>query len=255
MKCSVYDYGKLQHYKYVVVFARYNDKWILCKHKNRNTWETSGGHIEPGETPLEAAKRELFEETGSIDFNIIPLCDYWACDEPHETKNITWANGQIFLAYVNEIGKMPESEMERIDLFDVVPKNLTYPDIMHELLPLVKNEIEKNNSLGKIVSYNKLVRDNIIKIIKDSGKDCTYDVLSNNEYAKELNKKLLEEVNEFIETGDIEELADIIEVINYILENKGIKTDEVEEIRKRKKGEKGGFESRIYLKNVIEQNC
>jgi predicted house-cleaning noncanonical NTP pyrophosphatase (MazG superfamily) len=150
---------------------------------------------------------------------------------------------------------MPESEMECIDLFDVFPKDLTYPDIMHELLPLVNNKIGKDNSLGKIVSYNKLVRDNIIKIIKDSGKDCTYDVLNNNEYATELNKKLLEEVNEFIETNDIEELADIIEVINHIMENKGIKTDEVEKIRKRKRGEKGEFENRIYLKDVIEQNC
>lgn len=52
-------------------------KWIFCKHKKRDTWENPGGHIDEGETPLEAAKRELYEETGAIDFDIEPLCDYY----------------------------------------------------------------------------------------------------------------------------------------------------------------------------------
>ena len=45
------------------------------------TWETQGGHIEAGEQPLDAAKRELFEESGAVDFDIQPLCDYWAGEE------------------------------------------------------------------------------------------------------------------------------------------------------------------------------
>jgi 8-oxo-dGTP diphosphatase len=142
MKCSVYGFGKLKNYKYVVTFARYKNKWIICKHKNRDTWETSGGHIEKGETSFEAAKRELYEETGSINFEIKPVCDYWACDEPHETENITWANGQVFLAEVKEIGKIPEnSEMECIDFFNEFPQNLTYPDITYELLPQIITRI------------------------------------------------------------------------------------------------------------------
>jgi 8-oxo-dGTP diphosphatase len=143
MECTVYALGELKQYKYVVTFARYNGKWIICKHKNRNTWETSGGHIEQGETPQEAAKRELFEETGAIDFEILGICDYWACDEPHETENITWANGQVFLAHVKKLGALPESEMERIDLFDDFPQNLTYPDITQELLPQIIARITK----------------------------------------------------------------------------------------------------------------
>ena len=143
MKGTVYALGTLKDYKYVVTFARYNGKWIICKHKNRNTWETSGGHIEQGETPLDAAKRELFEETGAIDFEIQSVCDYWACDEPHETENITWSNGQVFLAYVKKLGPLRESEMEKIDLFDAFPQNLTYPDITHELLPQIITRIVK----------------------------------------------------------------------------------------------------------------
>jgi putative hydrolase of HD superfamily len=121
----------------VVSFARYGGKWLLCKHRDRDTWETSGGHIEPGEAPLDAARRELYEETGALDFDITPVCDYWACDEPHEREDITWANGQVFLAELKKTGPLPESEMERVELFDDFPGNLTYPDITAALLPEV----------------------------------------------------------------------------------------------------------------------
>jgi 8-oxo-dGTP diphosphatase len=144
MKCTVYTLGELKHYKYVVTFVRYKNKWVICKHKNRTTWETSGGHIEMNETPLEAAKRELYEETGAIDFDIIPVCDYGACDELHETDKIIWENGQVFLADVKEIGPLPESEMERIDFFNIFPQNLTYPDVTNELLPYIINAINKD---------------------------------------------------------------------------------------------------------------
>lgn len=139
MKCNTYDVGYLWDYKYVVIFAIYNDKWIFCKHKKRNTWETAGGHIEQDEIPLDAAKRELFEETGSVKFDIYPICDYWACDEPHETRNIGWANGVVYFAMVHTLGELPESEMERISFFDELPENLTYPDITPKLFPYALN--------------------------------------------------------------------------------------------------------------------
>jgi 8-oxo-dGTP diphosphatase len=60
MNCKVYELNNLKSYKYVVIIAKYNGKWVLCKHKKRNTWETAGGHIELGETPLEAAQRLIF---------------------------------------------------------------------------------------------------------------------------------------------------------------------------------------------------
>jgi 8-oxo-dGTP diphosphatase len=162
MKCTAYKLGKLKHYKYVVTFVRYKKQWILCKHKDRTTWETSGGHIETGETPLEAAKRELYEETGSIDFEINPICDYWACDEPHETGEITWSNGQVFLAKVRELGPLPDNEMERINFFETYPQNLTYPDITNELFPYIINEINredreeiKQDAIGEVIAIIK----------------------------------------------------------------------------------------------------
>ena len=162
MKCSVYSLNTLKNYKYVVIFARYQNKWIVCKHRERDTWETSGGHIEENETPIEAAKREFFEETGSIDFDIIPVCDYWACDEPHETENIRWSNGQVFLANVRNIGALPENEMECIELFEKFPEKLTYPDITKELLPYIYEKLNYVGDMGNKLIQNHFTATGIV---------------------------------------------------------------------------------------------
>ena len=73
MRCQVYELNSLGSYKYVVVLSEHNGRIVLSRHKERTTWETQGGHIEQGETPLEAAKRELYEESGAVDYNITPL--------------------------------------------------------------------------------------------------------------------------------------------------------------------------------------
>ena len=76
LQCKLYPLNTLKDYMFVVICSFYKGKWILSKHKQRTTWETQGGHIEAGETPLEAAKRELFEESGVFDADVIPVCDY-----------------------------------------------------------------------------------------------------------------------------------------------------------------------------------
>lgn len=125
MLSKTYDLNSLKEYKYVVVISEYNGKIVLSRHKKRTTWETQGGHIEQGETPLDAAKRELYEESGAMDFDIEPLCDYRAWNE--ETGH--GANGVVFHAVIRRFGDIPESEMAEIKEFATLPENLTYPAI------------------------------------------------------------------------------------------------------------------------------
>ena len=95
--------------------------------------------------------------------------------------------------------------------------------------------------------YNKLVRDNIPEImIKNKAKPVTR-ILSDEEYLIELNKKLLEEVKEYLESGEIEELADIEEVIIAILNAKNTTKDNLEEIRQTKVKKRGAFNKKIFL--------
>ena len=121
LKCRVFPLNYLASYKYTVICSNYNGRWVLSRHKSRDTWETQGGHIEDGETPLEAAKRELYEESGIRDADVYPVCDYWGFN-PYRSDN-----GMVFLAVVHSIGRLPESEMQEIRLFDELPENLTYP--------------------------------------------------------------------------------------------------------------------------------
>lgn len=98
--------------------------------------------------------------------------------------------------------------------------------------------------------YNKLVRDKIPEIIQKSGKCSEYKVLSDDEYRIELDKKLDEEVSEYREARNMEELADIMEVLYALCESSGSSIEELERIRKRKAEERGAFKDKIYLKNV-----
>jgi len=93
-------------------------------------------HIEHGETPLEAAKRELYEETGAICFDIVPLCD---CASEGILDGISLkGNGQVYSATVHTLGQLPiSSEMEKISLLDSPPEKLTYPKYIDKILPII----------------------------------------------------------------------------------------------------------------------
>ena len=99
-------------------------------------------------------------------------------------------------------------------------------------------------------TYNKLVRDRIPEIIEASGHKCETRVLSDDEYLVELKNKLQEEVNEFLESGSVEELADIIEVVHSLSAQSGSSIESVEEIRSNKADERGGFKEKIFLNTV-----
>ena len=159
LQCRIYPLGYLERYKYTVICTSYQGKWLLSKHKKRNTWETQGGHIEDGETPLECARRELFEESGIKDADIYPVCDYWGFNSQ------ACSNGMVFLAVVHSLGELPESEMKETKIFDTLPDELTYPQTSPKLYAeaeKVLNSIELSAMAvvmcdGKVLSTNEMI--------------------------------------------------------------------------------------------------
>jgi predicted house-cleaning noncanonical NTP pyrophosphatase (MazG superfamily) len=95
--------------------------------------------------------------------------------------------------------------------------------------------------------YNKVVRDKIPEIIKESGKKFNLKQLDDESFLAEIEKKLIEEVNEYTESKDVEELADLLEVIYRISELRGVNSDELNEIRKDKAEKRGKFASNLFL--------
>lgn len=99
---------------------------------------------------------------------------------------------------------------------------------------------------------NKLVRDRIPEIIESSGKSCTTEILSAEEYLRMIDAKLDEELAEYHKNQDIEELADLLEVIHAAAIAHGYTIEELERVRAEKAAKRGKFEKRILLKEVYE---
>ena len=103
-----------------------------------------------------------------------------------------------------------------------------------------------------IKTYNKLVRDRIPENIEASGNECKTAVLSDEEYIKMLDAKLDEELAEYHKDQNIEELADLLEVIRAAAIARGYTLEELETVRAKKAEKRGGFSKKILLKTVIE---
>lgn len=100
--------------------------------------------------------------------------------------------------------------------------------------------------------YNKLVRDRIPEIIEADGKRCIAEPLSNEEYLRLLDYKLDEELAEYQESKDLEELADLLEVIQAVVKARGWTMEGLERVRAQKAAKRGGFDKKILLKEVWE---
>ncbi|MDD2972756.1 MAG: nucleoside triphosphate pyrophosphohydrolase [Lachnospiraceae bacterium] len=100
--------------------------------------------------------------------------------------------------------------------------------------------------------HNKLVRDKIPEIIEKDGKNCVTHILSDEEYINALETKLNEEVAEYQADKNLEEMADVLEVLQAICVAKGYSLDELEDMRKRKANERGSFRDKIFLEYVDE---
>ena len=103
-------------------------------------------------------------------------------------------------------------------------------------------------------TYNKLVRDKIPQVIENNNQTCKTRILCDDEYLNELNKKIQEEMKEYLESGDIEELADLEEVLRAILDVKKCSYESFEKIRNQKVEKRGAFKEKIFLETVKDND-
>lgn len=133
MKTEVkfYDHVDDGLLKFAVIIAKSNGKWVFCKHKDRETLEVPGGHREPGERIDDTAARELQEETGAIDYTIVPLCVYSVIRDDKAGEE---SFGMLYYADIKTFEEELHSEIEKIVLSEHLAENWTYPLIQPKLM-------------------------------------------------------------------------------------------------------------------------
>lgn len=104
----------------------------------------------------------------------------------------------------------------------------------------------------KQIHYNKLIRDRIPEIIQSSGKTCVTEIFSDEDYIRMVDAKLDEELAEYHKDQNIEELADLVEVIYAAAKARGYSLAQLEAVRAEKASARGAFEKKLLLKEVIE---
>lgn len=124
--------------KFAVIISVHKGKYVFCKHKERNTLEVPGGHRETGESIDETAVRELYEETGALDFDIEPICIYSVIDKDNFNGAETF--GKLYFADIKTFEEELHSEIEKTVITDSLPDNWTYPLIQPELMKKAKEK-------------------------------------------------------------------------------------------------------------------
>lgn len=121
--------------KFAVIIAKSAGKWVLCKHKERTTYEVPGGHREEGEIIEETARRELYEETGATEYTLKPISVYSVIkDSGQETF------GMLYYAEVTSFEEELHSEIKYILLLSELVENWTYPEIQPRLIEKVREK-------------------------------------------------------------------------------------------------------------------
>lgn len=126
-----YEYTDDALLKFAVILAKSDGKWVFCKHKARKTYEIPGGHREQGEAIDDTAKRELYEETGAVQFSLTPVCIYsvTAIDNFNGAETF----GKLYYAEVREFEVELHNEIEKIIFTEKPITNWTYPHIQPAL--------------------------------------------------------------------------------------------------------------------------
>lgn len=161
MEIKFYSLGEINNtqFHFAVICASYMGKWIFVRHKDRKTWEIPGGHREENEDNNLTASRELFEETGAVNYEIKPVCDYSV------SMGEVTTFGRLFYAKVISMGPLPESEICEIRLLKEMPDDLTYAQIQ----PYLHKKVLEHLSINTIhlLEKDKYRNINMINFIKN----------------------------------------------------------------------------------------
>lgn len=138
-KVKFYECIEDELLKFAVIISKTQNRYVFCKHKDRDTWEIPGGHrecfpkdSENRENIIDTAKRELYEETGALEFDIEPVCIYSVTAPDYFDGRETF--GMLYFADIKCFETELHSEIEKIAVMDSLPERWTYPDIQPHLI-------------------------------------------------------------------------------------------------------------------------
>lgn len=212
------------------------DRFLICQrpaNKKRGLlWEFAGGKMEPGETREQTLVREFQEELG---VTLAPGDVFM--DVTHEYPDMT-----VHMTLYNAV--IAEGTLQKLEHNDL--RWITVDEIgQYEFCPA---DVDILDRLRGRKNYHKLVRDRIPEVIRSTGGSALTEVLPDAEYLEMLDMKLDEELLEYHADGNVEELADLLEVIYAAAAARGCTAAELDAIRTKKADERGAFEKKLLLK-------
>lgn len=141
IRVNFYDKADDELLRYAVIVTRSQGKWVFCKHRARDTYEVPGGHREIGESIEEDARRELYEETGAIEYELRPVCVYSVVSSNEAGVQGEESFGMLYEADVYKFEEELHSEIEKIIITEEFPEKWTYPKIQPKLI----REMQRRN--------------------------------------------------------------------------------------------------------------